>query len=57
MGSVFPKEPEEWFEHRHMVMFSLLSPDLVMHKPSKRCSKELPHQINICGEFKKVEGK
>lgn len=46
------------FKGLHTVMFSMLDPDLVMHKSSKRCATECPHDIKECGEFQtKSKGK
>jgi hypothetical protein len=50
----FDHEPREWFRGRHVVMFSMKDPDLVMHRPSKRCPEEIPHEMRKCGEFKEI---
>ena len=42
---------EPRFKGLHTVMFSLVNPDFVMHRPSKRCELEYPHEMKECGEF------
>lgn len=42
---------EPAFPGLHTVCFSIAAPDWCMHRPSKRCPIEEPHQVNKCGEF------
>jgi hypothetical protein len=50
----FTGEPFEWFKGLHVVMFAMVDPNTVMHKPSKRCPQEYPHEMVKCGEFNAV---
>jgi hypothetical protein len=45
------------FPGLHTCLCTHSAPNLTLHRPSKRCAEEGPHEIANCGEFQPGESR